>query len=124
MRAVRRQQVRDARALRDAAKLAQWRAAPAARAAIKEARLAGRVESIAPLIRRYVSEAEMRTIRRRGCLHSADFPEKRDQALRQRRRTDGQPASAGVSPVGFNDGGGGTGGPPWGGIIGEGQSER
>jgi hypothetical protein len=68
--------------LRDAAKLAQWRAPEPDKGAIKAARKAKRIEAVEALVRRYVSEADMRTIRRRGCLHSVDFPEKRDRALR------------------------------------------
>jgi len=68
--------------MRDAAKLAQWRAPEPEKGRIKAARLARRVEEVADVIRRYVSEADMRKLRKRGCLHSVDFPEKRGRALR------------------------------------------
>lgn len=68
--------------MRDAAKLAQWRAPEPDKGAIKAARLNRRVESVASIIRRYVSEADMRKLRKRGCLHSVDFPEKRNRSLR------------------------------------------
>jgi hypothetical protein len=68
--------------MRDAAKLAQWRAPEPDKAAIKEARKAKRIESVAGLVRKYVSEEDMRKLRKRGCLHSVDFPEKRDRAAR------------------------------------------
>lgn len=69
--------------IRAAALVAQWRASPAEKAEIKAARLAKRAESIEPLIRRFVTEAELRAIQKRGCVHSVDFPEKRDRSLRQ-----------------------------------------
>ncbi|WP_212525866.1 hypothetical protein [Actibacterium sp. MT2.3-13A] len=65
-----------------AAKVAQWRASGADYHAIKSARLDRRVDQIEPIIRRYVSDDELRNIRKRGCVHSVDFPEKRDPALR------------------------------------------
>lgn len=68
--------------LRDAAKLAQWRAPEPDKAAIKAARLSKRIETVAHLVRRYVSEDDMRKLRKRGCLHSVDFPEKRNKVLR------------------------------------------
>lgn len=70
------------KAMRDAAKLAQWRAPEPDKGAIKAARMNKRIEDVVSLIRRYVSEADMRKLRKRGCLHSVDFPEKRDRTLR------------------------------------------
>ena len=72
-------------ALRDAAKLAQFRASGRDKAAIKAARSERRADTITDLIERYVSAADMRKLKKRGCLHSVDFPEKRDQSLRGRR---------------------------------------
>lgn len=68
--------------IRMAALVAQWRAPHAERAEIKAARLAKRAESIEPLIRRYVTASELMAIEKRGCVHSVDFPEKRDHSLR------------------------------------------
>lgn len=65
-----------------AAKVAQWRATGVDYHAIKNARLDRRVDQIESLIRKYVSDDDMRKIRKRGCVHSVDFPEKRDPALR------------------------------------------
>ena len=70
----------------NAAKLAQWRAEGADFLSIKEARKAKRAEYIMPLIRKYVSPDDFSKIRKRGCLHSVDFPEKRDRSLRRNRR--------------------------------------
>lgn len=67
---------------RDAAKLAQWRAPEPDKGVIKAARKSGRVDMIEGLVRRYVSADDLRKIRKRGCLHSVDFPEKRDRSLR------------------------------------------
>lgn len=69
--------------LKSAALVAQWRAGEGEAAIIKEARLSRRVETVEALIRRFVTEAEMRAIQRRGCIHSVDFPEKRDRSLRR-----------------------------------------
>lgn len=68
--------------IRMAALVAQWRAPEAERAEIRAARLQKRAESIEPLIRRYVTADELVMIQKRGCIHSADFPEKRDRSLR------------------------------------------
>jgi hypothetical protein len=68
--------------IRMAALVAQWRAPEAERIEIKAARLARRAESIEALIRRYVTTDELAAIQRRGCVHSVDFPEKRDRSLR------------------------------------------
>jgi hypothetical protein len=68
--------------LRGAALVAQWRAPDVDRQTIKAARLARCVETVEPLIRRYVTAAELQAIQKRGCVHSADFPEKRDASLR------------------------------------------
>lgn len=68
--------------MRDAAKLAQWRAPEPDKGAIKAARMNKRVESVTELVRKYVSDADMRKLRKRGCLHTVDFPEKRDRSLR------------------------------------------
>ena len=69
--------------LRAAALVAQWRAVGADKEMIKAARLAKRAETLEPLIRRFVSEPELRAIQKRGCVHSVDFPEKRDRSLRR-----------------------------------------
>lgn len=69
--------------IRAAALVAQWRAPAAEKAQIKAARLSKRAESIEPLIRRFVTDAELRAIQKRGCAHSVDFPEKRDRTLRR-----------------------------------------
>lgn len=69
----------DCKTLSAASKLAQWRAAPGDAIAIKAARKARRAESVIGLIRRYVSQDDISKIKRRGCLHSADFPEKRSR---------------------------------------------
>lgn len=68
--------------LRGAALVAQWRAPDVDRQTIKAARLARRVEAVEPLIRRYVTAAELQAIQKRGCVHSVDFPEKRNVSLR------------------------------------------
>ena len=68
--------------MRDAAKLAQWRAPEPDKSTIKAARMNKRIAAVADLVRTYVSEADMRKLRQRGCLHSVDFPEKRDRTLR------------------------------------------
>jgi hypothetical protein len=72
-----------------AAKLAQWRSDGEDWRQIKAARKAARIEAAWPIIRRYVTEAEMQAIRKRGCLHVADFPEKSDPKFRVRGRRDG-----------------------------------
>lgn len=69
----------DRKTLSAAAKLAQWRAPYADAAAIKSARKARRAEAVLCLIRRYVPQSDIDKIKRRGCLHSADFPEKRNR---------------------------------------------
>lgn len=69
----------DRKTLSAASKLAQWRATPDDARAIKEARKARRAESVVGLISRYVSRDDINKIMRRGCLHSADFPEKRNR---------------------------------------------
>ena len=69
--------------LRQGALLAQWRASAVDKPTIKAARLRRRVEDVEPLIRRFVKESELRTIQARGCVHSVDFPEKRNRALRR-----------------------------------------
>lgn len=69
----------DIKTLRSAAKLAQLRATGEDWATIKRARKARRVESVAMLVRQYVSEDEISMIRRRGCLHVRDFPDKRKE---------------------------------------------
>lgn len=68
--------------IRMAALVAQWRAPEPERAEIKAARLNRTVDSIEPLIRRYVTADELSKIMKRGCVHSVDFPEKRDRSLR------------------------------------------
>ena len=68
--------------MRSAALLAQWRAPEPYKAVIKSARKGKRVESITALIMRFVTHEDLRKIKRRGCLHAVDFPEKRDLALR------------------------------------------
>ena len=70
------------RTLRMAALVAQWRAPAAESVEIKAARLTRTVDRIEPLIRRYVSADELALINKRGCIHSVDFPEKRDRDLR------------------------------------------
>lgn len=72
----------NSKVMRGAAMVAQWRATGADFIAIKSARKERRVEEIAPIVRRYVSDEELRKIRKRGCVHSVDFPEKRDRTLR------------------------------------------
>lgn len=69
----------DRKTLAAAAKLAQWRAPYNEAATIKAARKARRTEAVIGLIRRYVLQADIDKIKRRGCLHSADFPEKRNR---------------------------------------------
>lgn len=68
--------------LRMAALVAQWRAPEPERTEIKAARLNRTVDNIEALIRRYVTADELAKIMRRGCVHSVDFPEKRDRSLR------------------------------------------
>lgn len=69
-----------------AAKLAQWRAESGDLDQIKAARLGRRCESVWPLIRRYVTDDDLQKLRKRGCLHVADFPEKSNLSLRIRGR--------------------------------------
>ena len=79
---------RETKVMRDAAKLAQMRATAREKAAIKEARLGKRIEDVTALIERLVTNDEMAKIRKRGCLHVADFPEK----VRKNRRAANIPA--------------------------------
>ena len=69
----------DHKTLSAAAKLAQWRAASHEAITIKAARKARRAEAVIGLIRRYVSQDDIDKIKRRWCLHSVDFPEKRNR---------------------------------------------
>lgn len=69
----------DRKTLSASAKLAQWRATDADARQIKAARKARKTESVIGLIRRYVPQADIDKIKRRGCLHSVDFPEKRNR---------------------------------------------
>ena len=67
----------DRKTLSAASKLAQCRANPHDAKEIKAARKARRAETVMGLIRLYVTQNDIDKIKRRGCLHTADFPEKR-----------------------------------------------
>ena len=64
------------RLMQDAAKLAQIRAEGDDQQRIKLARDARRIETVAQIIGKYVSAGDIAKLRKRGCLHVADFPEK------------------------------------------------
>ena len=68
--------------MRSAALLAQWRAPEPEKSAIKAARMDKALARVDHLVRRYVTDEDFRKLRKRGCLHSVDFPEKRNRALR------------------------------------------
>lgn len=70
------------RILKMAAQVAQWRAPDPDKSAIKAARLERRVESISQLIHKYISTDDLSKLKKRGCIHTVDFPEKRDHSLR------------------------------------------
>lgn len=70
------------RIMKMAAQVAQWRAPEPDKSAIKAARLERRVESISQLIHKYVSAEDLSKLKKRGCIHTVDFPEKRDASLR------------------------------------------
>lgn len=74
--------MKPSKVLAAASKLAQWRATPGDKAILKEARKGRQIERVEGMIRRYVTAEEFQKIRKRGCLHSVDFPEKRDRNLR------------------------------------------
>lgn len=70
------------RIMKMAAQVAQWRAPDPDKSAIKAARLERRVESISQLIHKYVTADDLSKLKKRGCIHTVDFPEKRDHSLR------------------------------------------
>lgn len=70
------------RVMKMAAQVAQWRACEPDKSTIKCARLERRVESISQLIHKYVTADDLSKLKKRGCIHSVDFPEKRDASLR------------------------------------------